>query len=1619
MPLIILLYILELFCIIFMSSVVHFPMLCVLPETPDAPPYPEVIITQHDPSPALELTGTESAPTPPEADTPCAEIVPQPVEPSLLQELEPEPDCSITTEHVPSPQRTEEGAESLCGQQGGETGGVSTNYGGGEDTSPLRSSLFQHSGGGVAKDGGTFLQLSRINFPATSQAVDIPRGGGATQGCNVPTGGGLATLKEPLTACPSDTNTALVTKNEKEGNCDSNRLLFNSSLSANVLVSSSVHFDAKHSGSCEGSGEGVPSGQAGESSQYGELSHDVESSENTDNGGSTRERVGALLERLGRKLGQNEGYVIDSKADEVFDDDSTSESSLDELAASNADFDDMEWDSGLISRQGEISELEATSMNGALMRELRSTGLVQIELQDFDDNTDVKLCHSVYRSADTHGDLLDDDCDYEQCQQVASYYVCATDDDNELAIGGYSNNRLDPNLLNVNQDAYSDRLSIISEQTEPQESGSDDGDSDSDVSIDDPNSSLNTTVIRCPKQNNETCAELDESVSSLGTCEVSSDSRAGPARLEKTDTIDRLADEADVSDSEETFDLSKMVERNKDIRALSWERDSQTKKDKIPDKQGELLCDVAGTKDSGNRKQHFGSTETSQFDAAENIDEAFVKETVQKDDSVISEYKVTRDARQNQQEPVSQEKRHPFPLLKQDTLSRLALEAESNNNDDALDLSLMAENNAVFAADDEVPQLEKPDKPRDDKVDASKKTQTTVINDKIVNETSSGEVVVSRPDGSIEMKSPPIERITEVQSQQAEPEEQVSTQKTNVPPPTSEEHTDTSKRCPLLLRRDTLTTMALEAIEDGSGDGDYDLANMLQQNKQFVTDTEVASIMSEEIVGTKQQDKSMVAKTSTKPLLPKDEVPAIASSTSEQKSVASKARQVSVSKQCIKKRSRGGKDEAVDTSHAPSMSQLMKVFNQPQKFMVPKVADAYCQKEADLCTDEVTDHQTGSSQEEFNAKRIQESVQSFVERGSLVKLESETVVASVMPAEESCPVKQERTSPESQVMVKYKALESRQITVENQLDDNTSIDVKPNLAGEIESALHVSFHELEGESSTDGAMVGTGQCADVEDSVSSEKEEDRDLETVLKSRFGVLDEESGTEDVTPSDSRAKVLLRVPSIIVTLVDDDTATGNCVEEVTGVDSMDHAVDAAEEIEPEVMQLSANTDASLMSVLQGIMLVDQTGSGGDAEEAHDGADKESQNVTEMEQVGESLKEDAENNTHNVAEVDNVDEAQEEDAEIEKHNVAVMKQFEETMENTAENKNKNVARSDAKKETVNVAEMEQDDKSLVDYTDEEEQNDTAEKGTKVAEHSHSADRQVKQSSLMLVNEQGSSADPEKSNDEDAEDEIHDFAEKVEKHDAVNDKENEKVGQTMQEDTVNEKDDVAERLQKNDAENENQNVAERTETVEEDARNDKHDVAEVEDVEVAQDADAEIENNNDARMGGEKELVNVSETGKDDKALVDNADKENKNDTAEKVDEDNDSANTSSLASLDITVDENSKGSAHRSNLELFLTRGHLSDLGNTSNVEETNTTIGGQPTLLSMASQLAVTLVKGVNPESESSPASSLHAASPPPAESHPAQSSPLVTEIPTGNHRFLLHPNSRFFSFVVACY
>ena len=1514
-------------------------MSCVPVESPDTPSQPEVFITDHDPSPTSELTDPAPTPTPelshpPEAEAviPCVEVEPIVENKSKIEQ---ESEELSTTE-------TEEGAESLSGQQGGQTGGM---YKGGDiDLSPPSSSFLQHGGGGGVASGST-LEASHTNF-SPSMVVH----GSGSSGSNTPPGEGLLTGKEPLMASPTDTNTPLQTNTDKDGD----HLLHssaNSPLSANV---SSVCIDTKHSGSCEVRGEGEASALT-----LGNEHANAESSESTVRVSTTRERVGALLARLGRTLSQNDEDSVDRKANEAVDSDTCSNSSFDDISASNEDFDDLEWDSGLVSGQAEISKLEATSMNVALMRELRTTGPVQMGLHEFDDDTDKNLCRSSYKLADTHGDLLDDDTDHQ-----GAYYVCVSGDD--LATGGYSNSDINPNLLNINQDSYSDRLSIISERTEPQDYETDDGDSETDECDDDLDASLNTTVITWSKHDKKTSQELDECIDGA----------------------------------------SSMVTRDK-VKGSSDERSISNQ----------------GT-------------------------------------AVVSEANTSSDVRQYEVSQKGGERRRPYPLVKQDTLSRLALEAECGDADDTLDLSLMVESNAAYAGDDEIPLLDKSDRGSEDKIDASKQTvhaskQTVHASKQTVHASKESQKTAATHKKDV-TKTSQVEAVVKKDDTKVLVNKEVD----NVKSPTSDESEEPGKRQSVLLRRDTITTMALEAIEDGTGGGDEDLAHVFQQNKPYVTDTEVDSIMSEAMVDMKDTG---VAKTEIAHM-PKDVTPMTTSTPIkvQKSSGAPRTKQMSDSMQDVRKSSRRDRDrdDPVDTSHALSMSQLMKVFNKPQKFMVPKVAEAYCQKDVIHCREEdtdgqtvthqtdgqtvthqtdgqtvthQTDGQTATHQTECQAQVVQESVQSSVELRSSVEPETGNVVALVMSTEQSGHVKPERTvasvvsaeqvnsaecvkhektvvmSVEQTRPVKQAESVASVISVERS-DENTSVnvtDVEPE-AGDTELDLHVSFRELEAESSTDVTVKGVGECAD--DSASSDEEEHSNLETELKTRFGILDEESVTDGDTSRDHH-KVLIRVPSIVVTLASGDTSAEECDEEVTTPENIVNATNSDKETQPSVAQPASDTDASFMSDLQGIKLADDKDSNGHAEEA---VDAERHDVAEREHFEEHVQGDSGTDRSTDEVMGSVEEAQEEKAGENGSDVAVMEDVEETVWDGFEIVKKNNAVKGTEAEMVNVVTIEEDDKPWVDSTDKGQQSDTEE--TDRHQDIIAADGQLKQSAV--IDGKYFAKDSEEAGTMDVTKDA--IAERIEKNVVEDENAVEKVEESVAETETNVAPvssdtsfmSVLQGIMLSDDKTSRAGTEEHDDV---DLQVEDRYIALVREVKLSTDENG---NNNNMKSDIEIETVNVNEMDKVDKLPVDSAEEEEQNIPDEKPTEDSDSPDTqvrpTSLASPHTAVVENSK---RRSNLDIFLNRGHPPDLNDPPLVERVNTPVEGQPTLLSLASQLAVNLVKGISPESDLSPAS--QHASPPPTDTPPAQSSTMATEIPTGNHLF--HPTSAFLFFVllVACY
>ena len=1469
-------------------------MPCVPVESPDTPSQPEVFITDNDPSPTSELTDPEPAPTPelshpPEAEAviPCVEVEPVVENKSKVEQ---ESEELSTTE-------TEEGAESLSGQQGGQTGGV---YKGGDtDLSPPSSSFLWHGGGGGIASGST---------PHTNFTPSMVLHGSGTSDSNTPPGEGLLTGKEPLMASPAVTNTPLQTNTDKDGD----RLLHSSAnfpLSANAIDT-----DAKHSGSCEVKGEGEASALT-----LGSEHANAESSESMVRVSTTRERVGALLARLGRSLSQNDEDTVDRKANEAVDSDASSNSSFDDISASNEDFDDLEWDSGLVSGQAEIKKLEATNTNVALMRELRTTGPVQMGLREFDDDADGNLCRSSYKSADTHADLLDDDVDRQ-----GAYYVCVSGDD--LATGGYSSSDINPNLLNVNQDSFSDRLSIISERTEPHDFETDDGDTETDEFDDDPDASLNTTVIIRSKHDKKTSQELDECVDGA-SCMVTRD--------RQTDKVKGNSDETSIS------------------------------------KQGT---------------------------------------------AVVSETSTSTDARQQEVSQKGGERRRPYPLVKQDTLSRLALEAEFVDTDDTLDLSLMVESNAAYAGDDDIPMLDKSDRGSEDTIDASKQTvraskQTVHASKQTVHaskqmEHANKQTVHASKDSQTTAathkkhvtKTPPVE------VKKDDTKVLVKKEVDMVKSPTSDESEEPSKRQSILLRRDTITTMALEAIEDGSGDGDEDLAHVFQQNKPYVTDTEVDSIMSEAMVDTKDTD---VAKPETAHLA-KDVTPMTTSTPIkvQKSSGTSRTKQMSDSKQDVRKSPRRdrdrARDEPVDTSHAMSMSQLMKVFNKPQKFMVPKVAEAYSQKDVGQYREEETDAQTGTQQTERQEQMVEESLQSPVELRSPVEPEPGIVVASVVSTETSGPVKPERTfasatsaeqvnsaedvkhektvvmSVEQTGPVKQGESVASVISVEKSVE-NTSMnvmDVKPT--GDKELDLHVSFHDLEAESSTDGTVKGIGECAD--DSASSDEEERSNLETELKTRFGVLDEESVTDDVTSRDHH-KVLIRVPSIVVTLASGNTSAEEGDEEDTPPEDIVNATDSVKETQDK-------------------------DSDGYTEEAAD-AEFEHHDAAEWERSEEHVQGDSETSRSTDEVMGSAEEAQEEKAGENECDVAVMKYVEEIVGDSFEIEKKNSAMRGSEAETVNVVKIEEDDKPWVDNTDEGQQSDTEE--TDRHQDITAPDGQLKQSSV--IDEKDFARDSEEAEmTEVTKDAI---AERIEKNVAEDENQVEKVEEFVAETET----DVApvssdasfmSVLQGIMLTGDKSYGADTGEHDDVDIQAEDHYVAIVREVKLSTDENG---NNNDMKSDVEIETVNVSEMERVDKLPVD-SDVEEEQSIPEEKTENSYSPDTQVTPTSLASLDTNSK---RCSNLEIFLNRGHPPEPNDPPPVEGVHTPVEGQPTLLSLANRLAATLVKGISPESDLSLAS--QHAPPPPTDTLPVQSSTMATEIPTGNHLF--HPTFPFFVLLVACY
>ena len=1584
---------------ILICSIVHTTLHCVLcsPEAPGTPPHPGVIITDPHPVSQTELVDTDTKSLPRElsrsSDTDSssqdgspggAPCLPQSPGVEADQELSTtEPDVSLTTK--------EEGAEPLCRPRGGETGGVSTYDG--QTSSPRHSSFLRHGGGG-ARGNVTFSQVLPTKASSSGRTED-----GHTPGSSGDAfGGGVVTLGEHLTKSTNPATLANV-----EGSSDSPSV-------------SSATVSGKHSGSYEDHEGGVVPDKT---ALDGESNRHTESSEDVGESASTRERVGALLARLGRKLEQENDGASDSEADDVFETLScSSESSLGDLAASNAGVDDLEWDSVLIARQGERGEL----------------------FED-DDAAERQTCRFVYKSADTPGDLLDDDGDYEHLQQ-GSYYVC---DDDDVVAGEYVCGRLDPNLdlLGVNQDVDSDRLSIISERTEPEYSEPYDTESDSDGSIDDPDSALNVTVIRCSSSHDGETS-FDEAIagaSSSVTRDVSKDARA---KLERTDTISRLVNEADISDSDDTFDLSSIIERNvafmssEEFRELSGETDSEVK--------------TTGETYSGNSKPHVDDTEALQkrgpckttVPATE--DNAATKENQRVAGSVAG------DARKRR-----------FPLLKQDTLSRMAIEAVGNDTDNyTVDLAVMVEANASFAGDEETILLDETDHRG-----ANTEIQDVVTNDKAgANVMSSFETAIIRRDTSIsEVTSLPSEGVKDVPKTQSEPDNLATIEIGNVTKPAAKEHASSGRKIPLLLRRDTLTAMALEAIEDGSGGGDEDLANMFLRNKDYVTETEVASIMGEDSVIMEHQDKNIHI-THT----PKDDAPSSLAHSKARKadgktSTSANPRVVCDSQEIVGMPAKRGTDEVVDTSHAPSMSQLMKVFNQPQKFMVPKVSEAYCQKDAEHCGDAVADQQAMSDKEV--PEMIQESVQPVVECSSAVEPEPNTVMAS-----ESPPAKQETRMSEHQSMGKHK--DSGHVEKELHEDTVTVVnEAERKSTGDEEGVLHPD-KDIEDDSRTDGVSN--------ESSESSEYEVDQTLGVILACR--VVDEESDM-----GDARVKVLLRVPSIVVTMADDDITSESIVMTMADDDipsesivvpmadddipsesivvaiadddipSESIVVTMADDDIPSESIVVKMVDDDIPSESIVVKMVDDDIPSESivvkmvdddipsesivvkmvdddipsesivATMADDDIPSESIVVTMADddvpsencvkdiscedndvgavvaarQSGPSMQRSAADDAGFIDENDFHGDT--EDHENEHHdkfndraNDADQEQVDVGMEDGFENKSREIIRNwvrnehnDAKNESCNVPEMRQVEESLNESLEE------------------SLDKYLDEYLDARNKKHISGMDPDETS---------------QKEDALNEKLEVELGEIRPHENISNEKHIAEResvhvslksdvLSANSIAEMVSSMMEHTEvSMEEDLADANRNVADSETIVEAILEDAVIEKDGDA-VTKKIEVTTADEYAENEYANV--SEKEIQNvATLEKDNEEgqttigvaNDSSDRPSKQSLDSSLSEDLKGCSRPNNLAILVNTVHSPDTSNTSPVEEdANITVGGRPTLLSMARQLSVTSVEGPSPES---PVFS-HASSPLPES---PQSSPLASEIPTGN----CSTSQRFF--VVAC-
>ena len=1552
-------------------SIVHTALHCVLcsPEAPDTPPHPGVFITDPHPVSQTELVDTDTKSLPRElsrsSDTDSssqdgspggAPCLPQSPGVEADQELSTtEPDVSLTTK--------EEGAEPLCRPRGGETGGVSTDDG--QTSSPRHSSFLRHGGGG-ARGNMTFSQVLPTKASSSCRTEDGHTPGGSGDAF----GGGVVTLGEHLTKSTNPATLANV-----EGSTDG------------PSVSSS---SATHSGSCKDHDGGI---MPDKTALDGESNRHTESSEDIGESASTRERVGALLARLGRKLEQENDGASDSEADDVFETLScSSESSLSDLAASNAGVDDLEWDSVLIARQGERGELFE------------------------DDDAERQTCRFVYKSADTPGDLLDDDGDYEHLHQ-GSYYVC---DDDDVVAGEYVCGRLDPSLdlLGVNQDVDSDRLSIISERTEPEYSEPYDTESDSDGSIDDSDSALNVTVIRCSSSHDGETS-FDEAIagaSSSVTRDVSKDARA---KLERTDTISRLVNEADISDSDDTFDLSSIIEKNvafmssEEVRELSGETDSEVK--------------TTGETYSGNSRPHVDDTEalrkrgSGKTTVPATEDDAATKENQHVAGSVAGDVRKRR-----------------FPLLKQDTLSRMVIEAEGNDSDHTVDLAVMVEANASFAGDEETTLLDETDRHG-----ANTETHEDVTNDKVgANVTSSVETAVSRRD--TEVTPLPSENVKDVSMKQSEPDNLATIEITNVTKPAAKEHASSGRKIPLLLRRDTLTAMALEAIADGSGSGDEDLANMIMQNKHYVTETEVASIMGEDSVITEHQDKNIHI-THT----PKDDAPSSLAHSKARKadgkiSTSANPRVVCDSQESVGMPAKRGTDEVVDTSHAPSMSQLMKVFNQPQKFMVPKVAEAYCQKDAEHCSDAVNDQQTMSDQEV--PERIQESVQPVVECSTVVKPQPNTVVAS-----ERCQTKQETGMSAHQSMEKHK--DSGYVEKELHEDTVPGInEAQPKSAGDEERVFHPD-KDIEDDSITDDV----GQCADGdESSESSEYEDEHTLGVALACR--VVD-----GDFVTGDARVNVLLRVPSIVVTMADDDIPSESIVATMADDDITSESIVVAmadddipsesivvamadDDIPSEsIVVAMADDDIPSESIVATMADDDITSESIVATMADDDITSESMvamadddipsesivvtmadddtpsdncvkdiscedndvgAVVAARQSGPSMQRSAaddagfidENDFHGDTE-DHENEHHDKindganDADQEQVNVGIEDGFEDESHEIIMNWVKN-EHDDIKIESRNVPEMGQVEESLDESLEE------------------SLDKYLDEYLDARNKKHISGMDPDETS---------------QKGDALNETREVELGEIRPQENIPNEKHIAEIesvhvslksevLSANSIAEMVSSMMEPTEvSMEEDLADANRNVADTETVVETKREHGEIEKDGDAVAKkidattadeyAENEYANVSE-----KDILNIATLEKDNEEGQTtIGVANDSSDRQSKQSLDTslgaTVFEDSKGCSRPNNLAILVNTVHSPDTNNTSPVEDANITVGGRPTLLSMARQLSVTSVEGPSPES---PVFS-HASSPLPES---PQSSPLASEIPTGN----CSTSQRFF--VVAC-